>query len=206
MENPVRTARYLATMEKRRSDLRALLAGTLPAHARFVWEIGCGHGHFLTSYAQVHPGKLCLGIDLAAERIQRAVRKRERARLTNLHFMQADARLFLETLPAGASFSDIFVLFPDPWPKLRHHKHRIMQADFLECAIRRAAANARLYFRTDHHPYFVDVTAVLQGCPGWEPVDEAWPFEYETVFQSRAERYYSLVAKPRLGVAIGSPR
>ena len=204
MDNPARTARYLATMEKRRVDLRALLAGTVPEGTRLVWEIGCGHGHFLTSYAQAHPGTFCFGIDIVAERIQRALRKRDRARLTNLHFTQAEARLFLETLPAGAQFSAIFVLFPDPWPKVRHHKHRIMQADFLESSARRAATDARLYFRTDYRPYFADVATILDQRPGWQPVAESWPFEHETVFQSRAERYYSLVAKPFLPGAISS--
>src|SRR5476651_2520217 len=138
MESPARTAQYLAMIEARRAELCVQHARILPEKAHFVWEIGCGHGHFLASYAQAHPDKLCVGVDITGDRIERANRKRDRAKLTNLHFVHAEARTFLETLPAGATFSDILVLFPDPWPKLRHHKHRIMQSDFLEAVARRA--------------------------------------------------------------------
>ena len=198
MDNPVRTAKYLALMQSRRRELRDRLVLILPANTHFVWEIGCGHGHFLTAYARAHPAELCVGIDLATERIERANRKRDRAKLGNLQFLQAEARQFLETLPTGAVFSRIFILFPDPWPKLRHHKHRIMQPDFLSTVAQRAAQDARLYFRTDFEPYFKDALSVLKDHPNWSATDEPWLFEHETVFQSRAPSFHSFVAKPRL--------
>lgn len=189
-------------MAARRRDLRACLANILPPRTRFTWEIGCGHGHFLTAYAQAHPHELCVGIDIVSERVGRAVRKRDRARLPNLHFIHAEARLFLEMLPAEATFSRLFVLFPDPWPKLRHHKHRIMQPDFLATVAARAGEGARLYFRTDFTPYHDDTKIVLATHPRWQlvpadaPAGEPWPFEHETVFQSRAPSYHSLIARP----------
>lgn len=189
-------------MAARRRDLRACLANILPPRTRFTWEIGCGHGHFLTAYAQAHPHELCVGIDIVSERVGRAVRKRDRARLPNLHFIHAEARLFLEMLPAEATFSRLFVLFPDPWPKLRHHKHRIMQPDFLAAVAARAGEGARLYFRTDFTPYHDDTKIVLATHPRWQlvpaeaPAGEPWPFEHETVFQSRAPSYHSLIARP----------
>ena len=197
MENPTRTAQYLAVIEERRAELRAQHARILPPKAHIVWEIGCGHGHFLASYAQVHPDKLCVGVDITGDRIERANRKRDRAKLTNLHFVHAEARAFLETLPAEATFSEIFVLFPDPWPKSRHHKHRIMQSNFLAALARRAGEGTRLYFRTDYQPYFAEVNELIRDCPDWASIEEPWPFEQETVFQSRATQYSSLIAKPR---------
>jgi tRNA (guanine-N7-)-methyltransferase len=167
------------------------------ASAPVVWEVGCGHGHFLTAYAQTHPQQLCLGIDIVGERIERANRKRDRAGLTNLHFIRAEARLFLEILPPAVAISSIFILFPDPWPKLRHRKHRIMQPEFLQQLARRAGQGTRLYFRTDFQPYYDDARRALELHSGWALIDEAWPFEQETVFQSRAERYSSLVAAAR---------
>lgn len=198
MDNPARTAKYLALMQTRRRELRDRLVPILPVNTLFVWEIGCGHGHFLTAYARAHPTELCVGIDLATERIVRANRKRDRAKLGNLHFLQAEARLFLETLPPGALCSRIFILFPDPWPKLRHHKHRIMQPDFLSAVAQRTGEGARLYFRTDHEPYFRDTQSILRDHPDWSVTDEVWLFEHETVFQSRAPIFHSFVAKPRL--------
>ena len=197
MDNPTRTANFRALTETRRRELLDQLARILPPSARFTWEIGCGHGHFLTAYAQAHPTELCVGIDIAGDRISRAVRKRDRAKLANLHFLQAEARLFLETLPTDATFSRLFVLFPDPWPKLRHHKHRIIQSDFLTAAAQRASEAARLYFRTDYMPYFCETESLLKSHRHWSPIEEAWPFEHQTVFQSRAPDYGSLVAQTR---------
>ncbi len=196
MESPTLAAQYAAIVHQRRADLRQYFANNLPVTPNFVWEIGCGHGHFLTAYAQAHPERLCLGIDLAKDRIARAVRKRDRAKLANLHFLQAEARVFLESLSPETTFGDIFVLFPDPWPKARHHKHRLLQTDFLRAISARAGQGARLFFRTDYRPYFDEVSQTLEGYPGWEVVKESWPFEFETVFQSRAEHYHSLVARP----------
>ena len=177
--------------------MRAQLGGILAASPRFVWEIGCGHGHFLTAYAQAHPAALCVGIDIVRERIERAERKRVRAKRDNLHFILAEAGMFLEALPAEARPTDIFVLFPDPWPKQRHHKHRILQSDFLTRLARRAGQGSRLYFRTDYDPYFQAVMEEIRAQGDWLIVDEKWPFEELTVFQARAPAYRSLIALSR---------
>jgi Predicted S-adenosylmethionine-dependent methyltransferase len=204
VENAARTAQFRSMMEDRRRELRALQAKIHAGHSAFTWEIGCGHGHFLTAYAQAHPTELCIGVDIVSERIERAVRKRDRAKLPNLHFVHAEARLFLETLPAEVKFSRLFILFPDPWPKLRHHKHRIMQPDFLSALVPRAGEGARLYFRTDFTPYYDDTKAVFAAHPDWtcsagdEPAAaDNWPFEHETVFQSRAPSFHSMIARLR---------
>jgi tRNA (guanine-N7-)-methyltransferase len=190
-----RTAAFHAELERRRSDLHAQFREMLPAGCTFTWELGSGHGHFLTAYAAAHPEKLCIGVDIVSERVERALRKRDRARLANLFFVHAEARLFLETLPTGATFSELFVLFPDPWPKVRHQKHRIMQSGFLTAAAHRAQENSRLCFRTDSDPYFAQAQRVVRTDPNWRISDEAWPFEFSTVFQSRAPRYQSLIAR-----------
>lgn len=195
MDPIARTAEYRDRMEQRRNGLHAQIAAILPSATSFVWEIGCGHGHFLTAYALAHPKEICVGIDITKERIERANRKRDRARLPNLHFVRAEARMFVEVLTAGAMLSDIYLLFPDPWPKLRHHKHRIMQPDFLAAVARRAGEESRLYFRTDFRPYFEDTRVVLGGHPDWSLTEEPWPFEHETVFQARAAGHYSLIAQ-----------
>lgn len=192
-----RTQAYRLRLEQRREDLRQQLTTLLRPGCPFVWEVGCGHGHYLTAYAQAHPDTPCVGIDLMGERIGRALRKRDRARLNNLFFLQADARLFLEVLPSGIGFSRLFVLFPDPWPKVRHHKHRVLNQDFLATAARHAIPDARLYFRTDYAPYFEQAKSIVAAHESWRPVDEAWAFEFRTVFQERANQYQSLVARHR---------
>ncbi len=189
---------YAGLLSERRDTVRARLEALItPGNARFLWEVGCGHGHFLTAYAAAHPEKLCVGVDLVGERIARAERKRQRAHLANLHFIRADARLFLEALPPAAMISELFILFPDPWPKSRHHKHRVLQPRFLEQVSAHAAPGCRLYFRTDHAPYFSHAQTVVRASAQWELVAEPWPFEFETVFQRRAGQHESLIARLR---------
>lgn len=199
MENPVRSAHYHTVIAERRAELLAKIEASFPdsQSGEIVWELGSGHGHFLTAYAQAHPKERCVGIDIAGDRVERALRKKTRARLANLEFFQAEAGLFLDVLPRRLRISRTFILFPDPWPKARHHKHRIVRADFLSALSAHALPDSRLYFRTDHVPYFVAGRLVIAGHPDWEVLDEAWPFEFETVFQSRADAHHSLVARRR---------
>lgn len=188
---------FAAVLDERRQTLRAQLDRILVNQSAFLWEVGCGHGHFLTAYAAVHPQTVCIGVDLASDRIGRAERKRDRSRLENLHFVRAEARLFLEAMPATVRISDLFILFPDPWPKLRHHKHRVLQPEFLAAVADRAMPGCRLHFRTDYEPYFSEVRSTLASSAIWQIDDGPWPFEFVTVFQSRAENHHSLIARLR---------
>jgi tRNA (guanine-N7-)-methyltransferase len=200
VENPARTAHYHAVIAERRAEITTKLDEILPGPhpTEIVWELGSGHGHFLTAYAQAHPQEHCVGIDLASERVERALRKKNRARLPNLDFFQAEGGLFLDVLPSRLRIRRTFILFPDPWPKARHHKHRIVRADFLSALSAHALPDSRLYFRTDFVPYFESGREVIAGHPAWEIVEEPWPFEFETVFQSRADAHHSLVARRRV--------
>jgi tRNA (guanine-N7-)-methyltransferase len=189
---------YLARMAERRESLRAEVARLLSAQPHFVWEIGCGHGHFLAAYAKAHPKELCIGIDINLDRVRRATKKRDRAGLNRLHFLRAEARLFLEVLPPDARVSAIYLLFPDPWPKKRHHKYRLLQAEFLHEVAQRAGQGTPLFFRTDHAPYFMEVELLLREHPDWRSIgDQPWPFELATVFQQKAPSFQSLVAVRR---------
>lgn len=183
---------------QRRAELRAALAPFIEPGARIVWEVGSGHGHFLTAYAKAHPAELCVGVDIMSDRVIRAQRKRDRAKLANLHFVRADATDFLAVLPVDARFTSVFVLFPDPWPKRRHHKNRVMTEAFLSAVAARSSAGTRLNFRTDHAPYFHVAAALLRAHAEWTEEDPgAWPFEEATVFQKRAAAHFSLVARRR---------
>jgi len=194
VDNPARTSAHLARIEARRRDLEIWCADAFGGRSRFVLEIGCGHGHFLTAYAQAHPGELCIGIDIELERIERALRKQRRAGFPNLHFLRAEARLFLDVLPGSVRATAIYFLFPDPWPKRRHHKNRLLAPSFLERLADRACAGARLYFRTDYTSYFEDARRAAAASASWSVKDEAWPFEAATIFQERAREYHSFVA------------
>ncbi len=188
---------YGSIIASRRAILSTQMSSIFCPPNSFTCEIGAGHGHFLTAYAAAHPDQVCVGIDIIGERVERANRKRDRAGLTQLHFLHAEARLFLETLPPETMISKIFILFPDPWPKKRHHKHRIIQPEFLTLLRSRVRSDAQLFFRTDHQPYFNHAQKAVGDHPQWRITEAAWPFEYETVFQQRADTYHSFSAEPR---------
>jgi tRNA (guanine-N7-)-methyltransferase len=195
VENEISSTEYQARCEARIAALRAQLSTLVPPGRSLTLEIGCGHGHFLTSYAAHHPSAFCIGIDLIIDRVARAGRKKTRAGVDNLCFLQAEAGEFLNALPPDVRLADIFVLFPDPWPKRRHHKNRLIQEGFLKDLARRADVSARLCFRTDFAPYFAEASRIITASGVWALSDsENWPHELETVFQSRAESFQSLVA------------
>jgi tRNA (guanine-N7-)-methyltransferase len=194
--SPGITAGHAGLLAERRERLRRELLKIVPPGSSFVWEVGSGHGHFLSAYAAAHPETLFIGIDIASDRVARARRKCDRARLGNLHFFLADDIDFLSAIPEGAHFAAVFMLFPDPWPKRRHHKNRVMKAEFLSAVSARAGRGASLYFRTDHEPYYQEAADIVRAHPDWaESVGAPLPFEEPTVFQERAERHFTLVAK-----------
>tara|TARA_R110002111_G_scaffold41424_2_gene76872 strand:+ start:603 stop:1196 length:594 start_codon:yes stop_codon:yes gene_type:complete len=191
---PIEKARAIDS--NRRLELKSQLEDCLrDAPASITLEIGCGHGHFLTAYAAAHPQEYCIGVDIIEDRLVRAERKLRRAELTNVNFVRADAIMLLETLPESVRVNRIFVLFPDPWPKRKHHKNRLIQPHFLELLAKKADSEAKLYFRTDHDPYFKKAHEVVAEHPDWDLADATWPFEYETVFQERAESHQSWIAQ-----------
>ena len=188
---------FIAHLDGRRSALRTQLAAILEARESIVWEVGSGHGHFLVQYAADHPPKFCVGVDLAEDRIARAERKATRGKLPNCRFVRCEAREFLAEIPLHTSIAEMWVLFPDPWPKKRHHKNRIMQSDFLEQVAGRAGEGTRLYFRTDDPEYFTAASIVLSKSQTWRILSEpnsVWPYEKPTVFQARAKEHQSLIA------------
>ena len=183
---------------KRKSLLSDKLKSGLSSKSRIVLEIGCGHGHWLTDFAATNEELFCVGIDLIGNRIDRANRKASRAGLVNILFLKAEASEFLDQLPVGLAIESVFILFPDPWPKKRHWKNRIMNAGFLDVLSDRCLEGARLHFRTDHREYFDWASNAVASAGKWNLLSDApWPFERETVFQSKADSYQSLIVEKR---------
>ena len=180
----------------RRAALRAELAAAWPdAPSRLVLEIGCGNGHFLAAYAAAHPGQPCAGFDLRLDRVEKARRKRDRAGLHHLQFFRCDAFDFLQELPAATRLADLFMLFPDPWPKKRHHKNRLLKPSFLDALAARAGQGSRFFFRTDYRPYYDEAVAIVGTHRSWQLLPPGpFAFEHMTIFQARAPVFHSLAA------------
>lgn len=181
---------------ERQDRLRTELADLLAGQWQITLEFGCGHGHYLAAYASEHPDEYCLGLDLISQRIRKANGKAERGNINNLHFVKAEAGEFLAALPETVTVARAFMLFPDPWPKKRHHKNRMVQPLFLSGLAERCEPLAPFHFRTDHPGYFDWAMTTIAAHPDWqiEPTAQ-WPFEHRSYFQDLMEDWQSLIAK-----------
>lgn len=183
-------------VEARKARLKAELDTVLVGRGKIQLEIGCGHGHWLTDFAANRAEDFFLGIDLIGDRIERASRKAQRAGLGNIAFIKSEASELVELIPETVCVEAVYLLFPDPWPKKRHWKNRLINPDFLEQLAERCLRGCRLYFRTDHEEYLDWALQTLRSADSWRLIDDAkWPFERETVFQAKADSYQSLIAQ-----------
>ncbi|MDQ8204235.1 tRNA (guanosine(46)-N7)-methyltransferase TrmB [Pelagicoccus sp. SDUM812003] len=187
---------HLDWVAQRRRSLKERLAKRFAEPVSLTLEIGCGHGHWLVDYAAAFPDKTCLGIDIIGDRIERAERKRQRAGQGNLSFVRGEAFETLDLMPPQVTLAEVFILFPDPWPKKRHWKKRLFSLPFLDELAKRSDPGVLCHFRTDHDPYFDWALELLPEQQAWEREEgREWPFERETVFQARAPSYQSLILR-----------
>jgi tRNA (guanine-N7-)-methyltransferase len=127
--------------------------GDLKPDAAEVWlEIGFGGGEHLAGRATARPDVLFLGAEPFLNGVASALRHIEELGLDNVRLSAGDAREVMARLPE-ASLDRIFVLFPDPWPKARHHKRRLVGTEFIAGTARVLKPGGRLVFATDWEDY-----------------------------------------------------
>ena len=157
-------------------------------------EIGCGHGPWLTDYAQQNQTSPYVGVDLITKRIEKAQAKAAKRFLENLFFLKVEASEFIEYLPSDFIIDQIYIMFPDPWPKNRHFKRRLIQDDFLQLLAKVSSPESLLFFRSDHLPYVEWTREKIQQSGNWEIVDQQLPFEHSSYFQDLLPSHQSIVA------------
>jgi tRNA (guanine-N7-)-methyltransferase len=128
-------------------------------------EMGSGDGSFLVQYAALHPELNFIGVERLLGRLRKIDRKGQRAGLTNMRGVRIEAAYFLEFLLPKNSAAAIHIYFPDPWPKRKHHKHRLINTRFPELARAALAPGGIVYLRTDDADYFAQMTAVFEASP-----------------------------------------
>lgn len=116
-------------------------------------EIGCGLGEFLVRTAAAAPEKNFVGIEMEWKRLVKTLRKIELSGLGNVRVLRLDAVAAFERLFAPRSIDKIYCLFPCPWPKEKHIKHRLFSRNFLRLLNSRMTAGGELLVVTDHYPY-----------------------------------------------------
>ena len=130
-----------------------------------VWlEIGFGGGEHLAAQAARHPHALMLGAEPFQNGVASALRHVDAAGLANVRLWPDDGRELMSALP-DAGLDRIVVLFPDPWPKARHHKRRLVGEAFAGEAARLLKPGGRLRFATDWADYAHQALAALLACP-----------------------------------------
>lgn len=181
---------------ERVARLRETCADIFALSQNISLEIGCGKGHWLSAYAAANPDELCVGIDLISERVRDSQRRAKNKNALNAHFVKAEALEFLEAMPRDARIGKIFIFFPDPWPKERHHKRRLMQHEFLDYIRQFANAGAKLYFRTDYREYFDWTAEIINENSNWKITEETeLPLEEVSQFQRILPEFSTLVAE-----------
>ena len=153
------------------------LAKLFPAEQPLEFEIGSGDGSFTLQYALAHPGTNIVALERLLGRIPKLDRKGHRAGLKNLRLLRAEAAYVLEYLLPPGTLDAIHVYFPDPWPKKRHHKNRLISEPFPPLAERLLKAEGVVYLRTDNVEYFEQMLEVFDRAVGFERTETSEPLK-----------------------------
>ncbi|MFF3501977.1 tRNA (guanosine(46)-N7)-methyltransferase TrmB [Streptomyces sp. NPDC003247] len=147
-----------------RVDLTELFGNDHPV----VLEIGFGMGEATARMAAAAPGTNLLAVDVHTPGQGNLLNLADRDSLTNVRVGNGDAIILLREMLTPDSLDGLRVYFPDPWPKKRHHKRRLIQPEFLTLAATRLRPGALLHCATDWEPYAEQMLEVLTAHPGFE--------------------------------------
>jgi tRNA (guanine-N(7)-)-methyltransferase len=134
-------------------------------------EVGCGKGKFLTARAAENPDCDFLGIERMLERVRLFDGKCRRGNIDNARVLRLEALYTFHYLLPAHHARTVYVFFPDPWPKKKHHSHRLFGPLFLNALWKRLEIGGRLEFATDHAEYFATVCECFASDPRFERVD-----------------------------------
>jgi len=137
----------------------------------FELEIGCGKGGFLLARARVNPDARLLGVEWANKFYKFAADRMARRGVENVRVMRTDARWLVQNHLPDASLNVLHLYHPDPWPKKRHHKRRLVQHDFAAAVARVLKPDGRWYIQTDHAGYFEWIGEIVDAQPALERID-----------------------------------
>ncbi len=153
--------RHVADCEGGTLDLDRLF----PSPGPLTVEIGFGAGEFLLAAARAQPERRFIGIDVHRPGIGRTLDAIERDGLNNVKLVCRDAAEVMAGGFADGSIDRIEILFPDPWPKKRHHKRRLIQPAFADALAGRLKTGGELHLATDWTGYALRMLEVLDACP-----------------------------------------
>ncbi|MFZ4855875.1 MAG: tRNA (guanosine(46)-N7)-methyltransferase TrmB [Desulfuromonadaceae bacterium] len=130
-------------------------------------EIGCGVGDFIVQMAVLHPGVNFIALDFYNKGCIKTCKRVDKAELTNVRVLRAEARSFIDLCIPEGTLQMTVINCPDPWPKLRHRKRRLVNTDFVAYLSRFMRPEADFYFATDFVDYGLDVAEFMAIQPGF---------------------------------------
>lgn len=136
-------------------------------------DLGCGDGRFLLEMAAHHPDRDFLGVERLLGRVRKVCKGIGKRGLTNARVLRLESRYTVEWLLPRESVSRLHLLCPDPWPKLRHHRRRLIQEEFLQAVWDLLEPGGEFLFKTDHPEYFEWAEEKVAAFGKFERLD--WP-------------------------------
>jgi tRNA (guanine-N7-)-methyltransferase len=130
-----------------------------------IVEIGFGMGHTTADIAESLPDKNFIGIEVHTPGVGSLLKMADERGLSNVRIVQHDAVEVLQHMVADASLAGIHIFFPDPWPKKRHHKRRLIQANFVRLLIEKLRKDGYIHLATDWQEYANQMLEVLSALP-----------------------------------------
>jgi tRNA (guanine-N7-)-methyltransferase len=139
-------------------------------------ELGSGKGRFLLELARARPERNLLAVERAAKYHRLCCERAAKRGLVNVRLIRTTAEDLLLRLLQPRSVETFYVLFPDPWPKKRHHKRRLFKPEILAAMAQALAPDGRLLVKTDHPGYAEVIGPMLEAEPRLEPVNATTAF------------------------------
>jgi tRNA (guanine-N7-)-methyltransferase len=174
----------------------------LPRPIALIVDVGFGRGELLLALAGEEPERAFLGIEYSGKRVLKMARRLAKTELDNVRLVQATAESAVAEL-APASVLGFWVNFPDPWPKKRHHRRRLLRPEFVRAMALRLVPGGFLEVATDHEEYAEWIQTLLPAEPRLEnraaplafrrepPARPSTAYELEWRAQGRSAHYFS---------------
>ena len=172
-----------------RLDILRIFGRKAPLHV----DLGCGDGLFLCAVAGRMPDKNFLGIERLLNRVRTSARKA--AWLDNVRLLRMESSYAVRYLLPANSVETFYLLFPDPWPKRRHHQRRIVTPDFLGAIHGALQKNGSIYIATDDVDYFGRIKEIAVSNPGFtiRHADVELPHsKFGLIFEQKGAQIHSL--------------
>ena len=171
-------------------DFETLFGNDAPV----IMEIGFGNGDATWQMAQAHPAENFLGVEVHQPGVGRLLLQMEQHGIANIRIANDDAVEFLRERVPEESLDGVRIYFPDPWPKKRHHKRRLIQSSLIELLASRMRPGALLHLATDWEPYAEHMLEVMRLSDGFVNLSPSGDFcdqpewRPETKYERRGER------------------